>query len=165
MTNFSKFFHVGLILAIGVLSGRDANATNCAKVPPGVPIPEKTLCGAVKNRTGRTMHITRTLDPQPKPGEDACDVWNWDGLWKSSFRHAGCHQEPLTHGTVGGNLRHDDVDAFTFNGEGYHERSSRVGKWTWRKKGVWTKIDSGEIADCGIGANNEIWCTRLVAAP
>lgn len=69
------------------------------------------------------------------------------------------------HGTLGGNGTGDDIDAFTFNGEGYHERFSRVGPWNWRKKGVWTKIDSGEIADCGIGDGNEIWCTRLVQVP
>src|ERR1043166_8064075 len=109
MTNFSKIFHVGLILAIGVLSGRDANAGHCVKDPLVIG---RTLCGAVKNRTGRTMHITHSLDPKPMPGGDACDVWNWDGFWISSFRHAGCKQELLTHVTAGGNLKHEDVDAF-----------------------------------------------------
>jgi hypothetical protein len=158
MMNFIKFLPVGLILTIGVLSGRDANASVCAG-------PGKHLCGAVKNRTGRTMHITRSLAPEPKPGGDACDVWNWDGLEKSKFRHAGCSQEPWSNGPLGGNGTGDDIDAFTFNGEGYHERYSRVGPWHWRKKGVWTKIDSGEIEDCGIGDKNEIWCTRLVQVP
>ncbi|HEY6796678.1 MAG TPA: hypothetical protein VI248_18545 [Kineosporiaceae bacterium] len=40
-------------------------------------------------------------------------------------------------------------------------RFSRVGTWHWRVKGVWTKIRDGEIADCGIGDGNAIWCTVL----
>lgn len=115
------------------------------------------LCGAVKNRTGRTMHITFDLGS----GNGFCDVWNWDGGPGESFKHARCSQEPRGNGTTGGNGTGVDVDAFTFNNEGYHERFSRVGSWHWRQKGVWTKVRSGEIADCGVGAGNEIWCTVL----
>ncbi|MFE7765209.1 hypothetical protein [Streptomyces sp. NPDC057438] len=118
------------------------------------------LCGAVKNRTGRTMHYTMTLDS----GDHFCDVWNWGGGTGSQFKHAHCQQETFGNGTRGGNGTGKDVDAFTFANHGYHERFSRVGTWHWRAKGVWTKIRSGEIADCGIGANNEVWCTVLVQA-
>ncbi|WP_214410737.1 hypothetical protein [Sphaerisporangium fuscum] len=115
------------------------------------------LCGAVKNRTGRTMHITLNLGE----GSGYCDVWNWQGGPGDGFRHAKCDQQAFGNGTKGGNGTGVDVDAFTFNGEGYHERFSRVGSWHWRDRGVWTKIRSGEIADCGIGDKNQIWCTVL----
>ena len=115
------------------------------------------LCGAVKNRTGRTMHFTRSLGS----GNGFCDVWNWDGGPGTNFQHVGCTQEPMGNTTVGGNGTGIDVDAFTFNAEGYHERFSRIGSWHWRVKGVWTKVRDGEIADCGIGDANEIWCTVL----
>ncbi|BBC29873.1 hypothetical protein SGFS_011670 [Streptomyces graminofaciens] len=118
------------------------------------------LCGAVKNRTGRTMHYTTSLGDGPH----FCDVWNWDGGTGSKFKHAECEQKSFGNGTVGGNGTGKDVDAFTFATHGYHERFSRVGTWHWRQKGVWTKIRSGEIADCGIGDNNEVWCTVLVQA-
>lgn len=122
--------------------------------------PGDYLCGAVKNRTGRTMHYTMSLGSGPH----YCDVWNWGGGTGSSFKHAKCKQESFGNGTRGGNGTGKDVDAFTFASHGYHERFSRVGTWHWRQKGVWTKIRSGEIADCGIGDNNEVWCTVLVQA-
>ncbi|MEU5635236.1 hypothetical protein [Streptomyces rishiriensis] len=118
------------------------------------------LCGAVKNRTGQTMHYTMSLGEGPH----YCDVWNWGGGTGSEFKHAKCKQESFGNGTRGGNGTGNDVDAFTFASHGYHERFSRVGTWHWRAKGVWTKIRSGEIADCGIGDNNEVWCTVLVQA-
>src|ERR1041384_1490364 len=104
-----------------------------------------SFCGAVKNRTGRTMSITESLGS----GSNFCDVWNWNGGPGSSFRHAACSQQAWGNGTRGGNGTGVDVDAFTFNNEGYHERFSRVGSWHWRIKGVWTKVRDGEIADCG----------------
>lgn len=125
--------------------------------------PGDYLCGAVKNRTGRTMHYTTNLGNSTARGK--CDVWNWEGGSGSAWRQAKCDQIGLGNGTRGGNGTGVDVDAFTFNGQGYHERFSRVGTWHWRQKGVWTKIRSGEIADCGIGDNNEIWCTVLWQAP
>jgi hypothetical protein len=155
--SFIKFFSISLILTTGLLNGHNAQASVC----------RGHFCGAVKNRTGRTMHITRTLAPTPEPGGGACDVWNWDGGPGSKFRHAGCSQQAWGNGTLGGNGTGDDIDAFTFNGEGYHERCSRVGSWHWRQKGVWTKVRDGEIADCGIGNGNgnEIWCTVLWQVP
>ncbi|MEV7689036.1 hypothetical protein ACFW1F_25925 [Streptomyces bungoensis] len=143
---------VALVLAAGavVVGAPPAAAATCAG-------PGSYLCGAVKNRTGRTMHITLNLGE----GRGYCDVWNWDGGTGSKFKHAKCDQQAWGNGTKGGNGTHVDVDAFTFNNQGYHERFSRVGTWHWRQKGVWTKIRSGEIADCGIGSGNEIWCTVL----
>lgn len=94
-------------------------------------------------------------------GGGFCDVWNWDGGPGSNFVHAKCDQQSFGSGTLGGNGTGTDVDAFTFNNSGYHERFSRVGSWHWRVKGVWTKIRDGEIADCGIGDGGEIWCTVL----
>ncbi len=106
------------------------------------------------------MHYTTYLSAT-RPSTGLCDVWNWDGGATAHSLLAYCDQKPLTGGNVGGNFSGVDVDAFTFNLEGYHERFSRLGSWHWRQKGVWTKIRSGEAADCGIGANNEIWCTLL----
>ena len=103
------------------------------------------------------MHYTRSLGS----GNGFCDVWNWDGGTGNNFQHVACTQVAMGNGTVGGNRTGVDVDAFTFNAEGYHERFSRIGTWHWRQKGVWTKIRDGEIADCGIGAGNQIWCTVL----
>ena len=68
----------------------------------------------------------------------------------------------LVAGNAGGKGSGTDVDAYTFNYQGYHERHTRLGPWRWRQKGVWTKILTNEFADCSIGANNEIWCTMLV---
>ncbi|GLZ35094.1 hypothetical protein Lesp02_72810 [Lentzea sp. NBRC 105346] len=118
------------------------------------------FCGAVKNRTGRTMYYTTTLGS----GSGFCDVWNRDGGTGSNFWHAPCNQLSMGNGVRGGNGTGYDVDAFTFNNWGYHERFTRVGTWHWRSAGVWTKIRDGEIADCGIGDQNEIWCTVLVQA-
>lgn len=120
------------------------------------------VCGAVKNRTGRLMSFTTDLDANPAHGSGYCDVWNWNGGTGESFYHAGCSQQGMGNGTVGGLGTGTDVDAFSFNGEGYHERFSRVGTWHWRTRGVWTKVRDPEIADCGIGDGNEIWCTVLV---
>ena len=116
------------------------------------------LCGAAKNRTGRTMSVTTDLGT----GRSGfCDVWNRGGDTTSNFWHAPCDQQTMGNGTRGGFGTGVDVDAFTFANEGYHERFSRIGTWHWRVKGVWTKFNSAEIADCGIGDGNEIWCTVL----
>jgi hypothetical protein len=142
----------GLLLALGgtVLAAPTASATTCdSKL--------HYLCGAAKNRTGRTMSVTESLGS----GSDYCDVWNWEGGPGSSWLHARCAQETIGNGTLGGNGTGRDVDAFTFANQGYHERFSRVGSWHWRVRGVWTKIRDGEIADCGIGDGHEIWCTVL----
>jgi hypothetical protein len=116
------------------------------------------LCGAVKNRTGRTMSITLALGS----GSGFCDVWNSGGGTGESFWHAPCNQQVMGNGTKGGNGTGIDVDALTFANEGYHERFSRIGTWHWRQQGVWTKLRDGEVADCGIGDANQIWCTVLV---
>ena len=81
---------------------------------------------------------------------------------KESFWHAPCNQQVWGNGTKGGNGTGVDVDALTFANEGYHERFSRIGTWHWRQRGVWTKARDGEIADCGIGDANQIWCTVIV---
>ncbi|MFD4693258.1 hypothetical protein [Streptomyces sp. NPDC058463] len=119
--------------------------------------PGSYLCGAVKNRTGRTMNYTTNLGA----GSGLCQVWNWDGGTGNNSKLASCDQKSIGNGTVGGNGTGVDVDAFTFNGYGYHERFTRTGTWHWRTAGTWTKVRSGEIADCGIGDSNEIWCTVL----
>lgn len=139
----------GLLLTSGmvVAAADTAYASTCAG----------RFCGAVKNRSGKTMSITENLGA----GSGYCDVWNWNGGPGSSWKHAHCTQKSWGSGTRGGNGTGVDVDAFTFNGQGYHERFSRVGSWHWRVHGVWTKIRDGEIADCGIGAGNAIWCTVL----
>jgi hypothetical protein len=118
------------------------------------------LCGAVKNRTSRTMSYTPNLGHWKAIG--TCNVWNRSGLpVESWWDRAQCDQKALGKGSAGGNGTWTDVDAFTFNGHGYHERFSRVGKWHWRAKGVWTKIPDGTVADCVIGDNNQVWCTIL----
>jgi hypothetical protein len=122
------------------------------------------LCGAVKNRTGRTMsYVTKDLGT----GSGRCDVWNWNngnGGNVESFKGVNCDQLGMGNGTAGGNGTGVDVDGFSFNGQGYHERFGRLGTWHWRVKGVWTKVSNGWFADCGIGDGNEIWCTLLVQA-
>ncbi|TWP46956.1 hypothetical protein FKR81_33405 [Lentzea tibetensis] len=133
---------------IAVVEAPAANAGNCTG----------RFCGAVKNRTGRTEHFTTSLGS----GAHFCDVWNRDGGTGSNFWHAPCVQRTMGNGVVGGNGTGVDVDAFTFANSGYHERFTRVGTWHWRTAGIWTKIRDGEIADCGIGDGNEIWCTVLV---
>jgi hypothetical protein len=139
----------GLVITGGIAGAPTASAHGCTL---------GALCGAVNNRTGRTMHYTTNLGT----GSGPCDVWNKDGDWVSHFWPAHCDQKALGNGTKGGTFSGDDVDAFTFNSEGYHERFFRMGTWHWRQKGVWTKIQNHEIADCGIGDGNEIWCTVLV---
>lgn len=146
MLNFISRLFMGLILMLGLLSTRDAQADNCTG----------PFCGKVKNRTGKTMHITHSLGC----GAHFCDVWN-----DSSRAPVRCRQQTMGNGTRGGNRTGVDVDAFTFANEGYHSRWGRLGKWSWRKKGVWTKLRDGEIADCGIGARKQIWCTVLVQLP
>ncbi|MFD9432042.1 hypothetical protein [Streptomyces sp. NPDC060002] len=86
------------------------------------------------------------------------------GCTGSEFQQSSASSCRSADGTRGGNGTGPDVDAFTFASHGYHERFSQVGTWHWRAKGVWTKIPSGEIADCGIGDNSEVWCTILVQA-
>ncbi|WP_406387635.1 hypothetical protein [Streptomyces sp. NBC_00887] len=116
------------------------------------------FCGAVKNRTGRAMNYTTNLGD----GNGRCYVWNIDGGTASHPDTLPCDQKSIGNGIVGGNGTGVDVDAFTFNGWGYHERFSRTGTWHWRTAGTWTKLWSGEFADCSIGDYNEIWCTRLM---
>ncbi|MEU6404960.1 hypothetical protein [Streptomyces sp. NPDC046985] len=142
-----------LALAAGALVAGTptASASTCGG-------PSDYLCGAAKNRSGRTMSLTLNLGA----GGGYCDVWNWGGGTSESFKHARCDQQTFGNGTKGGNGTGVDVDAFTFAGYGYHERFSRVGTWHWRQKGVWTKVRDEEIADCGIGDGNEIWCTVLL---
>ncbi|MFF8322928.1 hypothetical protein ACF06V_37980 [Streptomyces bobili] len=141
-----------VLMASGVVvaGAPTASAATCSG-------PGSYLCGAVKNRTGRTMNFTTNLGA----GNGLCQVWNWDGGPGSNPRLASCDQQSMGNGTRGGNGTGVDVDAFTFNGYGYHERFSRVGTWHWRTAGTWTKVRNGEIADCGIGDRNEIWCTVL----
>lgn len=152
IATFSTAFLVAS--GIAVISAPAASAGNCTWVGT------RQLCGAVKNRTGRTMSYTTNLGT----GAGWCDVWNRSGGPLESWWHAPCGQIPVGNGTIGGNNTNFDVDAFTFNGHGYHERFSRVGTWHWRAKGVWTKFPDGSFADCGIGDGNEIWCTILVQA-
>jgi hypothetical protein len=142
------------LVAVGAvaLEVQTASAGGCAH---GV------LCGAVKNRTDKTMSVTLDLGD----GGGWCDVWNWSGDYRDNFQHKPCDQITARNGTLGGNGTGVDVDAFTFANQGYHERFTRLGIWHWRVKGVWTKIQDGEIADCGIGDGNQIWCTVLAQAP
>jgi hypothetical protein len=142
---------LAMVLAgVNVVEAPAASAATCSGVGG-------YLCGALKNRTGRTIYKTENLGD----GGGFCDVWNKGGGPGSEWWHAPCDQQQMGNGTRGGNGTHVDVDAFTFVSSGYHERFSRVGSWHWRTGGVWTKIRDGEIADCGIGDNNEIWCTLL----
>lgn len=145
---------VALLMATGVtiISAPAASASNCTWVGT------RQLCGAVKNRTGRTLSYTRNLGG----GSGTCDVWNRSGGPVDDWWHAPCDQKAMGNGTVGGNNTGVDVDAFSFNGYGYHERFGRLGTWHWRASGVWTKFPDGSVADCGIGDGNEIWCTVLV---
>jgi hypothetical protein len=144
---------VGMALGMTVLTAPAASAGGCIG----------DRCGGVKNRTGKLMHYAVNIGYGPSK----CDVWNWNDGTTPAFKAADCTQTPLYGGTAGGNRRYPltDVDAYTFNYQGYHERYGRLGTWHWRQKGVWTKFRTTEIADCGIGANNEIWCTTLVQAP
>lgn len=142
-----------MVSGLGIAGATEASATGCRV--------DGVVCGAVKNRTTRTMSYTTVLHPTVQSGDDACDLWNWNGGTGSSSKHAGCKQHTMGQTTVGGNFTGVDVDAFTYAGYGYHERFYRTGTWNWRKKGVWTKISTGQIADCGIGDGNEIWCTVL----
>jgi hypothetical protein len=95
-------------------------------------------------------------------GDHLCDVWNYDGGDNASWHQTACQQKPWGSGTRGGIGTGIDVDAFTFANQGYHERFYRTGTWHWRTRGVWTKINNAQIADCGIGDGNEIWCTVLL---
>jgi hypothetical protein len=142
---------VGMALGMTVVTAPAASAGGCAGA----------WCGGVKNRTGKLMHYTTDLSSGQPVG---CDVWNADGGTTPRFEGMRCTHKPLAGGTRGGKGSGTDVDAYTFNYQGYHERYGRLGTWHWRQKGVWTKIRTHEFADCGIGANNEIWCTTLVQA-
>lgn len=125
---------------------------------------EATRCGGVKNRTGRTMHVTLELGK----GGHLCAVWNNGGgwkPWKPKFERVSCTHRTVGNGWWSGNFSGQDIDAFTFASEGYHLRWGRLGRWGWKTKGVWTKIPTGSAADCGIGARKEIWCTVLVQLP
>lgn len=137
--------------------------------------PSKFFCGAVKNSTGRAINITYNLRDRPnRKTPHWCDVWNYRGRlpWDRSWYRAACFQEPpLGNETYGGNGTNVDVDAFTFANHGYHVRHGRflarlgpglLGIWHWENQGVWTKVRDGEIAECGIGDNNEVWCTVLL---
>jgi hypothetical protein len=141
-----------VLLASGalVLGAGSASATTCDDYTG-------YLCGEVKNRTGITMKITQKFS-----GTGYCDVWNWGGGTTYNWNHHVCTQGSLGNGTKGGNGTGVDVDAFSFANQGYHERFTRLGTWHWRVKGVFTKVSDGEIADCGIGDSNAIWCTVLV---
>ena len=142
---------VGALLTAGAVTVAPAASAATCETIAGIQ-----LCGAVKNRTGKTMAITRSFS-----GSHFCDVWNWDGGTGNNWNHHACTQESWGSGTRGGNGTGVDVDAFSFANQGYHERFTRLGTWHWRTQGVWTKIRSGEIADCGIGDQNAIWCTVL----
>lgn len=141
---------VGMALGMTVVATPAALANDCRL---------GYYCGAVKNRTGKLMHYTIDLsDGQPV----GCDVWNRNGGTTPNHWAAKCTHKQVTRLVTGGNGSGLDVDAYTFNYQGYHERHTRLGPWRWRQKGVWTKILTNEFADCSIGANNEIWCTMLV---
>jgi hypothetical protein len=148
---------VAVLTATGVLVAAGVNVIGAPAASANTCSVGGSLCGAVKNRTGRTMTKTENLGG----GSGFCDVWNKGGGPGSEFWHAHCDQQSWGNGTRGGDGTGVDVDAFTFVGSGYHERFSRVGSWHWRTAGVWTKVRDSEIADCGIGDNNEIWCTVL----
>lgn len=140
---------------VTVVSAPAASAGDCTRLRI------HKLCGAVKNRTDRTMSYTTNIGDNHAIG--TCNVWNKNDLpVESWWDKAPCDQIALGKGTVGGNRTGTDVDAFTFNGHGYHERFTRLGKWQWRVKGVWTKIPNGSVADCVIGDNNAVWCTIVV---
>jgi hypothetical protein len=140
---------VGMVLGMTVLTAPAASAGGCIG----------NRCGGVKNRTGKLMHYTTDLSNGPPGG---CDVWNGEGGPVPWFKAMKCTHTPLPEGNAGGKGSGTDVDAYTFNYQGYHERHTRLGPWHWRQKGVWTKILTNEFADCGIVANNEIWCTMFV---
>lgn len=113
------------------------------------------ICGGVKNRTGRTMYIARHLGQ----GSGWFAVWNWRDVPLEYPNRVHCDQQPVGNGAWGGYFSDDDIDGFTFNSEGYHERFGHIGTWHWRQKGVWTKVPDAFSADCGIGDSNEVWCT------
>jgi hypothetical protein len=100
-----------------------------------------TPCGEVTNNSSWGMHVTTTLGSGPH----YCDVWNWNGGSTWVWKHAQCTQEYLAPGSHkgGGSV---DVDAFTFNTRDY--MLNFHGSWSWKTKGVWTKIQNVEGAHC-----------------
>jgi hypothetical protein len=100
------------------------------------------ICGVVRNNTSWGMHVTLNLEAKV-PGR--CDVWNIHGGPVVARRLVGCTQEYLAPGHRRGGSG-EDVDGFTFNDRGYWV--IMFGTWTWHQKGVWTKIRTGQQANC-----------------
>jgi hypothetical protein len=121
-----------LAACAAILPGTNAYAAGCGSFTP---------CGEVSNYSSWEMRDTTTLGAGPH----YCDVWNRYGGRTPNWWHAKCTQETLRTGVHrgGGNV---DVDAFTFASNDY--MLNFHGSWSWKTKGVWTKIQSIEGAYC-----------------
>jgi hypothetical protein len=153
LTRVAAAAAIGLTLLVGVnvTAAPAASAADCFL----------WLCGGVRNTTPHQMHYTTDLSASWR--HHRCDVWNWDGGNSRNWKHAYCVQNTTGGGgggtTVGGPYSGVDVDAFTFVGRGYHVKWGLWGAWSWHVGGEWTKIQTDEMAYCGIGDQNEVWCS------
>ncbi|MEU9687859.1 hypothetical protein [Amycolatopsis japonica] len=153
----ARFIRAVAVVATGVAVATGLAALNAPAASAGGCVPP--VCGGVWNNTSKTMSVTVNLGS----GSGHCDVWNYDGGTTNKFKYAKCDQLDLGRGTFGGPRNkppYFDVDAFTYNGQGYHERFGPLGTWHWRTKGVWTKIRDYQFATCNMD-DGQIWCTIL----
>jgi hypothetical protein len=107
------------------------------------------VCGGVENDTDQHMKYTANL----KYDGDSCRYWFWadDG---DKPKNGTCDpEEKLAPGNEAGGFGSDkDVDAFTFNDTGYYV--SIYGNLPeWVDKGVWTKIQTIDVASCAEYSN------------
>lgn len=158
-----------IVLAIGVaLFGvsAPAQATGCRV--------GGLVCGVVENWSSHKMLVTDDLDysslPYSAPKRisknprlpNLCQLWNPAG---DSNRHKSkpvqCRQLPLAPGKS--TLGHDaDIDAFTFANHDYKIGyvGSLANKRLHIKKGVWTRIRSGQKVDC-YNMGGQIYCLTM----
>ena len=131
-----------------------ANADECWVLDPGL------LCGSVRNAAGYTMHTTTDLNTGDQPDSNTqvrCRVWNTSGSWGWDDRLVWCTQSPLGSFSTRGGLG-TDVDAFTYAYRPYYVRFG-LGQWRWRERGVWTKIQSHQAANCVSAFGSAPRCT------
>lgn len=126
-----------LVLSFGlaVAAAGPASAGTCQWTPFGY------WCGDAANASGFELRVTTTLGSGPH----YCDVWNWGGGSTPKWQHAKCTQIVLSPGRTMDDVG-VDVDAVTFPYDNY--LLNFHGSWSWKTRGVWTKIYDNESAYC-----------------
>ncbi|WP_314173955.1 hypothetical protein [Streptomyces winkii] len=126
-----------------------ADRTDDVGIMGGCVGPWGWVCGGVENDTDRHMKYTANL----RYDGSSCRVWYWADD-NDKPRDASCDpEEKLAPGDDAGGFGSDkDVDAFTFTGTGYYV-SVYGNAPEWVDKGVWTKIQTIDVASCAEYAN------------